>query len=158
MTFKLEMPGVKYGEVISQKYTCDGTDKSPALKWEDAPQSAKSFILIVEDPDAPKGTFIHWVIYNIKPEVKELPENVPKEDVTPQGWAQGINDFGKIGYNGPCPPGKQVHRYFFTLYGVLQPPDLKPGLSKKDMDRILEVKTVKKVSFMVKFGRAYEHS
>lgn len=158
MTFKIEMTGFKNGDMLSQKYSCDGNDISPEVKWDDAPQSAKSFILIVEDPDAPHGTFVHWIIYNIKPDVKSLPENVQKSETTPEGWSQGINDFGKIGYNGPCPPRKQVHRYFFTIYGVLEPPELKPGLSRKDLDRILDVKTVKKTSIMVKYGRAYEHA
>lgn len=158
MTFKLEIPSIKYGEVISQNYTCDGKDMSPALQWDDAPQSAKSFILIMEDPDAPRGTFVHWILYNIKPDVKSLPENVSKELTTPEGWAQGKNDFGKIGYGGPCPPGKQVHRYFFYLYGVLQAPDLQAGMARKDLERLLENKTVKRASFMVKYGRAYEHA
>lgn len=156
MTFKLELTSGKHGEALSQKHTCDGQDTSPELAWSDPPTSAKSFILIMEDPDAPRGTFVHWVIYNLKPDVKQLPENVPKDAVTPEGWTQGTNDFGKTGYNGPCPPGKKVHRYNFYLYAVLQEPDLRPGLSKKDLQKILDDKTVKRASVMMKFGRAYE--
>ena len=153
MSFRLEIPGTKYGDALNKNFSCDGSDISPAIQWEDAPQSAKSFILIMEDPDAPHGIFVHWVIYNIRPDVKALPENVPKEETTPQGWSQGRNDFGNIGYGGPCPPRRQVHRYFLYLYGVLHQPDLKPGLSKNDLESILSDATVKKTTFMVKFGR-----
>ncbi len=156
MTFNIELPSAKHGERLSQKYTCDGQDYSPEIVWSDPPSSTKSYILIMEDPDAPRGTFVHWVLYNIKPEVKQLPENLPKEKVTNDGMAQGVNSFNKIGYNGPCPPRKNVHRYFFYLYAVLQGPELEPGLTKKDLLKIIEDKTVKQASIMVKYGRSYE--
>ncbi|MEM0158289.1 MAG: YbhB/YbcL family Raf kinase inhibitor-like protein [Thermoplasmataceae archaeon] len=156
MTFKIAMPSCPYGEVLSQKYTCDGQDISPEITWSEPPSSTKSFILIMEDPDAPRGTFVHWVIYNIKPDVTALHENIEKGETTPEGYSQGVNDFGKIGYGGPCPPGSQIHRYFFYLYAVLEPPNLKAGLSRKEIDGILRNKTIKVVSHMVKFGRNYK--
>lgn len=156
MTFNIELTSAKHGERLSQKYTCDGQDYSPEIVWSDPPSSTKSFILIMEDPDAPRGTFVHWVIYNIKPDVKQLPENISREKITNVGWAQGMNSFRKIGYNGPCPPRKQVHRYIFYLYAVLQGPDLGPGLSKEDLLGIINDKTVKQASIMLKYGRSYE--
>lgn len=156
MTFNIELPSAKHGERLSQKYTCDGQDHSPEIVWSDPPSSTKSFILIMEDPDAPRGTFVHWVIYNIKPNVKQLPENVSKEKTTGDGWAQGMNSFKKIGYNGPCPPRRSVHRYIFYLYSVLEQPNLEPGLSKNDLMKIIADKTVKQASIMVRYGRSYE--
>jgi Raf kinase inhibitor-like YbhB/YbcL family protein len=112
---KVESPAFKNGETIPRKYTCDGEDVSPEITWEKI-SNAKTYALIVEDPDAPIGTFIHWVIYNIKSE--KLPENVPKEVITGFG-IQGLNDFGRVGYNGPCPPrGHPPHRYFFKVYAL----------------------------------------
>lgn len=153
MTFKLEITTGKHGDSLSQKYTCNGQDISPEIAWSDAPASTKSFILILEDPDAPKGALVHWILYNIKPDVKELHENIPKEAVTPEGFAQGINGFGNTGYNGPCPRGKRVHNYKFYLYAVLHPPDLSPGLRKKDLEKLIADKTIKQASVIMKYGR-----
>jgi len=101
------------GKRIDKKYTCDGHDVSPPVAW-DPVSGASAYALIVEDPDAPMGTFVHWVIYNIKG--KELPEGV---DPASQLGVQGVNDFGRIGYGGPCPPkGHGVHRYFFRVYAL----------------------------------------
>jgi len=112
---KVECSSFKNGEQIPVRHTCDGEDISPALQWSPV-NNARSYAIIVEDPDAPMGTFIHWVIYNIKS--TSLPENVPKEGVTSYG-IQGINDFGKVGYNGPCPPRTHpAHRYFFRVYAL----------------------------------------
>ena len=156
MTFNITLSSVKHGEFLSQKYTCNGQDVSPEISWADPPTSTKSFILVMEDPDARLKPFVHWVIYNIKPDVKQLPENIQKSDSTPEGWTQGINGFGKAGYNGPCPPRKKVHRYVFYLYSVLQEPNLPTGLSKKDLQKIISDKTVKQASVMVKYGKSYE--
>lgn len=156
MTFNIELTSAKHGEVLSQKFTCVGQDYSPEITWSEPPASTKSYIMVLEDPDAPKGTFVHWIMYNIKPDIKQLPENIAKTEETPEGWAQGRNDFGKIGYNGPCPPGKKVHRYVFYLYASLQEPDLKPGLTRKELEKILADRTIKRASIMVRYGRAYE--
>lgn len=104
-------------EMIPTRYTCDGEDISPALSWEGIPQGTQSLALIVDDPDAPGQTFVHWVLYDLPPETQQLPENVPNTEQLPNGGVQGKNDFGKLGYGGPCPP-EGTHRYFFKLYAL----------------------------------------
>ena len=101
---------------IPKEYTCDGKDISLPLLWS-VPDSTKSFALICDDPDAPMGTWVHWVIYNIPLEVNELKENIPHDEILSNGTKQGINDFKKIGYGGPCPPSG-THKYFFKLYAL----------------------------------------
>jgi Raf kinase inhibitor-like YbhB/YbcL family protein len=103
---------------IPQKFTCQGEDISPALTWTGAPAEAQSFALLCEDPDAPGGTYIHWVIYNIPATERGLPENFPKRDKLPNGTRQGVNDFKQMGYGGPCPPPGKAHRYYFKLYAL----------------------------------------
>ena len=119
------------GDKIPDKYTCQGQDISPPLAWSEPPEGTQSFVLIMDDSDAPGGTFTHWVIFNIPPNSRELPEAVPTEAQLSDRTAQGENDFGKIGYSGPCPPPGRLHRYQFTLYALDQPLDLKAGASKK---------------------------
>ncbi|WP_338601424.1 YbhB/YbcL family Raf kinase inhibitor-like protein [Sulfolobus tengchongensis] len=105
----------KNEDYIPIRYTCDGEDLSPALEWDQV-ANAKSYAIIVEDPDAPGGTFIHWVIYNIT--TNKLPEGVPKIHKSQYG-IQGVNDFGNVGYNGPCPPKTHpAHRYYFYVYAL----------------------------------------
>ena len=100
------------GDMILEKHTCDGADISPPLKWELVPQNAKSIALICDDPDAPVGTWVHWVYYDIPADINGLPENMPAQENPDIGGKQGTNDFGKTGYGGPCPPGG-THRYLF---------------------------------------------
>ncbi len=106
------------GHPIPVKYTCQGDDVSPPIKWECAPANTKSFALICDDPDAPGGTWVHWVIYNLPPDAPSLPENTAKSETLPNGAAQGRNSFQNIGYGGPCPPGGKAHRYFFKVYAL----------------------------------------
>ena len=117
----LTSPAFTQGKAIPAKFTGDGQDVSPALAWAPVPESAASFALICRDPDAPSGTFIHWVVYNIPP-AKEglagLPEALPKADKLTNGTIQGRNDFGRFGYNGPKPPPGKPHRYFFDLFAL----------------------------------------
>jgi Raf kinase inhibitor-like YbhB/YbcL family protein len=121
---------------IPRKYTCDGEDKSPPLEWSAVPAAAHSLALICEDPDAPMGTWSHWVVYNISPTVKSLAEGVaPEETVKVEGEAiasQGKNDFRKIGYGGPCPPGG-THRYFFRIYALDTKLALGPGATRREV-------------------------
>lgn len=115
------------GERIPPKYTCDGEDVSPPLSWSGAPEGTKSLALICRDPDAPTGTWVHWVLYNIAPDTTELPEGVPTTTTLDGDVLQGPNDFEKIGYGGPCPPKGKPHRYCFTLYAVeVELDDLNP--------------------------------
>lgn len=117
---------------IPQKYTCDGKDVNPALKIENVPAEAKSLALIVDDPDAPMGIWVHWVVWNIDPKISEIKENsVPKDSV------QGINDFRKHDYGGPCPPSG-THRYFFKLYALDTLLNLNPNSSKADLEKAMK--------------------
>ena len=120
------------GEMIPVKYTCDGADFSPPLEWTAGPAGTKSFALICDDPDAPMGTWVHWVIYDIPPTTLMLAEGITREKELPGGGTQGINDFRKIGYGGPCPPGG-THRYFFRLYALDTVLGLKPGITRDQL-------------------------
>ncbi len=125
-SFTLSSSSFKNGGEIPSKFTCEGADTSPALKWSDPPKGTQSFALVADDPDAPAGTWVHWVIYNIPALTRELSESVPKTDETAGGVRQGVNDFRRVGYGGPCPPPGKPHRYFFKLYAL----DAKLNLAK----------------------------
>jgi len=110
----------------------ESKDAGPALAWHDAPGGTQSFSLICDDPDAPMGTWVHWVVYDIPPNVKSLPEHTPSEKELNRGGKQGKNDFGTIGYGGPCPPSG-THRYFFKLYALESHVVLNPGATKEHL-------------------------
>ncbi|MBY4677099.1 YbhB/YbcL family Raf kinase inhibitor-like protein [Marinobacterium arenosum] len=121
MTMTLSSTAFAQDGEIPRRYTCEGQDLSPPLQWNDVPSNAKSLLLIVDDPDAPdpaapKMTWAHWLLYNLPPETEELPEAVT-EDLLPDGAGQGLNDWQRVGYGGPCPPIGR-HRYFFKLYAL----------------------------------------
>ena len=149
---KLSSSAFTEGAMIPAKYTCDGVNISPPLKWSDAPEAAKSFTLICDDPDAPMGTWVHWVAYNIPPEANELPEKVPVVDTLPDGTRQGINDFRKTGYGGPCPPGG-THRYYFKLYALDMELLVEPGMTKKKLLKAMEGHIVAEAQVMGKYRR-----
>lgn len=136
MTFALTSPAFKNNERIPVKHTGEGADVSPPLEWGDPPAGTKSFALICDDPDAPVGTWDHWVLWNLPGERRKLPENVAKVDTLPDlgGARQGKNSWPKIGYNGPMPPkGHGTHHYNFALYALDAPLDLKAGADKKTL-------------------------
>ncbi len=133
MTIAILSPDFKEGERIPTKYTCEGQDVSPPLTWSQIPPEAKTLALIVDDPDAPIGVFTHWVIFNLPPDSQGLPEAVATEKQLSSGALQGKNDFGKIGYGGPCPPPGSPHRYQFTLYALDGRLDLAAGVAKKQV-------------------------
>ena len=113
---QLTSPAFMAYEWIPERYTCDGDDISPPLSWSHPPDHTRSFALVCSDPDAPHGTWYHWAIYDIPAATRELPENWPQTQATPP---QGLNDFGHMGYGGPCPPnGERPHHYHFTLYAL----------------------------------------
>jgi Raf kinase inhibitor-like YbhB/YbcL family protein len=118
MAFNLTSTAFEYGARIPAKHTCQGEDVPPALSWDEVPKGTVSFALILEDPDAPGGTFLHWIIYDIPAQSRELKSVVPVEKHLKNGAIQGKNDFGKTGYGGPCPPKGKEHRYFFRLYAL----------------------------------------
>ena len=142
------------GHVIPAEFTCDGPDKSPALMWSDPPKDTESFSLIVEDPDAPAGVWVHWVLYGLPADARELPEAMPKERMLPNGARQGRNDFGKLGYNGPCPPRGRSHRYIFTLYALDSKTDLAPGATKAELQHAIRGHVLEKAKLTATFGRA----
>lgn len=133
MALSITSTAFREGDKIPDKYTCQGQDVSPPLAWSEPPGGTRSFALIMDDPDAPGGTFTHWVIFNIPSNSRGLSEAVPAEDQLSDGTVQGRNDFARIGYGGPCPPPGRAHRYKFTLYALDQSLELKAGASKKQV-------------------------
>lgn len=123
---------------IPQEYTCDGDDLSPPLEWSGIPTGTQSLVLICDDPDAPVGTWVHWVIFNISPEINSLPKGVPDDAFVAELGTQGTNDFGKIGYGGPCPPKGKPHRYFFKLYALDSTFNLDPGAKKSEVEKSMQ--------------------
>ena len=138
---------------IPKKYTCDGPDVSPALSWTGAPPNTQSFALIMDDPDAPAGTWVHWVLFNLPSDAKNLAEGVAKQEQLPNGARQGLNDFRKIGYGGPCPPPGKPHRYFFKLYALDKKLDLKPGATKAEVEAALKGHVLAQGELMGRYGR-----
>lgn len=136
------------------RYTCDGEDISPKIEIYGVSDEVKSLAIIVDDPDAPLGTFNHWVIWNIKP-TNTIPEGIPKEHVLtdPIEAVQGKNDFGKIGYNGPCPPPGKAHRYFFKVYALDTLLDLKAGSTKKELEKAIEGHILQYGEAVAMYGR-----
>jgi hypothetical protein len=126
------------GERIPTKYTCEGQNISPPLSWSKLPQGTKALTLIMDDPDAPGRAFTHWVLFNLPGDTEKLSEAISPEGKLPSGALQGKNDFGKIGYGGPCPPPGRPHHYRFTLYALDQPLKLKPGASKAQVLEAIE--------------------
>jgi Raf kinase inhibitor-like YbhB/YbcL family protein len=134
---RLHSPAFQEGKPIPTKFTGEGPDVSPALAWDEAPAGTRSFTLICDDPDAPRGTWVHWVLYNLPPETRSLPEGVPAEERLPSGALQGTTDFQRIGYGGPMPPPGKPHRYFFKLYALDTPLNLAPGATKAQVEQAL---------------------
>ena len=134
-------------------YTCDGKDISPELAWSGAPDGTKSFALICDDPDAPVGTWVHWVVYNIPSHATGLPKGVPTIKELPDGTRQGINDFHRIGYGGPCPPRGPAHRYFFKLYALDTKLDLPPGATKEQVLEAMKGHVLGEAQLMGKYER-----
>ncbi len=133
----LRSPAFAEGERIPRDYTCDGADRSPPLRWDPPPSGTRSLVLVVDDPDAPGGRFVHWVLYEIPPQRMELPEGLPAEPSLPGVGMQAYNDFGRVGYGGPCPPPGSTHRYRFTLYALSTVLNLPPGARYRDVEAML---------------------
>jgi Raf kinase inhibitor-like YbhB/YbcL family protein len=133
MALELTSTGFLEGALIPERYTGDGRNISPPLKWQNPPAGTRSLALICEDPDAPRGTFTHWVAFNLPADSRELGEGVPAEATLPDGTAQGTNDFGKAGYGGPKPPPGKPHRYVFKLYALDRPLDVRPGATRAQL-------------------------
>ncbi len=134
----LTSPAFPNAGQIPRRYTCDNDDISPDLAWSSAPANTQSFVLIVDDPDAPAGVWTHWLIWNIPPKATVLPSDTPKTPQLDNGARQGLNDFHRIGYGGPCPPPGKPHRYLFKLYALDALLDLKPGATKSLLEDALK--------------------
>lgn len=137
---------------IPQKYTCDGANISPPLGWKSLPKDTKSIAIINDDPDAPMGTWVHWVVYNIPATSSGLPENIKPIERLPDGSLQGKNSWGKIGYGGPCPP-TGTHRYFFKIYALDTMLDLKPGATKEELLHAMKGHIIAEGVFYGKYSR-----
>lgn len=136
-TFQLTSTAFSQGTPIPALYTCQGRDISPPLAWGEPPASTRSFALIMDDPDAPVGIWVHWVIYNLPPEARSLPEALPTDGQLPDGSLQGKNSWNRLGYGGPCPPSG-THRYFFKLYALDTTLSLSTGASKGQLIQAME--------------------
>jgi Raf kinase inhibitor-like YbhB/YbcL family protein len=152
MDIKVTSSAFEHEGLIPPKYTCDGSDISPPLQWEGLPEATKSIALISDDPDAPVGTWVHWVLFNLPADSKELAENIPPDETLPSGAVQGTSDFGRIGYGGPCPPSG-THRYFFKIYAIDMELDLAPGARKADLLNAMEGHTLAEGQLIGKYKR-----
>jgi len=139
-------------EMIPTRYTCDGQDISPPLKWKDVPEETISLALICDDPDAPAGTWVHWVIFNIPSTLEGLKEKVPTKKELKDSTLQGKNDFDKIGYGGPCPPDEK-HRYFFKLYALDSMLNLNSGATKKELVEAMQDHIIAKAELVGNYSR-----
>ncbi len=148
MSLTLKANAFANGAEIPRKYTCAGADVSPVLNWSGVTPAARSLALIVDDPDAPRGTWTHWLLWNLPAHLTSLPEAVSAEETLASGARQGKNDFGRVGYGGPCPPPGKAHRYFFKLYALDATLDLKPGAVRRELERALKGHVLSEAQWM----------
>ncbi len=153
MSFTLVSPAFPSGGPIAVRYTCDGADLSPALAWSEVPAAAQSLALIADDPDAPAGAWTHWLLWNIPARATFLAENAPKVELLDNGARQGVNDFRRIGYGGPCPPPGHPHRYFFRLFALDVRLDLKPGAARGELERAMAPHILAQTQWMGTYKR-----
>lgn len=153
MSISFESSAFKSGESIPVRYTCEGKNISPPLAWRGVPEEARSLALICDDPDAPRGTWSHWVFYNIPSDREEIPENFPRGGSPEWGGMQGRNDFGNTQYGGPCPPAGSSHRYFFRLYALDEELNLEPGATRAQVMDAMQEHIVDQAEIMGRFSR-----
>ena len=151
-TMKIFSSAFSEGTLIPKKFTCDDINISPPLEWSEVPEGTKTFALICDDPDAPMGTWVHWVLFNLPASVHELSENIPPIDKLPNGALQGKNDFRKTGYGGPCPPGG-THRYYFKLYALDVELDTELGITKSELLDKMQGHILAEAQLMGKYQR-----
>ena len=145
---KITSPEFTNGGSIPSRFTCDGENVNPSLRISDAPPGAKSLVLIVDDPDAPVGTWTHWLVWNLKTDLKEIAVNS-----VPAGAVQGVNDFHKNNYGGPCPPSG-THRYYFRIYALDTVLDLPASTNRKALDKAMAGHVVAQAEWMGKYARS----
>lgn len=153
MVLKLSSSAFAEGGTIPKKYTCDGESISPPLAWTAPPAGTKSLALISDDPDAPGKIWVHWVLYNLSPNLRELPEKVPPQNEALGGARQGTNDSRKIGYGGPCPPRGPAHRYYFKLYALDTELALQAGATKEELLKAIQGHILAEAQLMGRYGR-----
>lgn len=157
--FSVSTPAFKDDGVIPSKYTCEGEDVSPPLEWSGVPEGTKSFALTCLDPDAPPGTWVHWVLYDFPGDSTGMDENLPKEETLTSGAKQGacwgVDSFSRVGYYGPCPPpGHGYHRYYFTLYALdVDSVGLDPNAAHRDLEKAMEGHILAKAVVMGRYKR-----
>ena len=157
MSMKIVSTAFEHQGMIPSRYTCDGTNVSPPLSWSELPAGTRSLALIVTDPDAPdpkapKTTWVHWVLYDLPADATGLREAIPPKGLPP-GTLEGANDWGKIGYGGPCPPRGSNHRYYFKVYALSAPLELEPGAKRDAVLKALKQKTLAEGQLMGRYGR-----
>jgi Raf kinase inhibitor-like YbhB/YbcL family protein len=152
LAMELKSSTFEAGEMIPKKYTCDGQDVSPPLSWSAVPNGANSLALIADDPDAPMGTWVHWVVWNIPANALGLEEDQPKRDSLLTGMKQGMSDFRRVGYGGPCPPSG-THRYFFKLYALDTMLNLPSSTTKKELEKAMQGHLIQQAELMGKYRR-----
>jgi Raf kinase inhibitor-like YbhB/YbcL family protein len=153
MSITISSTAFNDNDAIPKQHTGDGANTSPPLRWSDPPEGTQSFALICDDPDAPRGTWVHWVLFNLPLESHELPEGVPTRETLGDGAKQGKNDFGKIGYGGPAPPKGKPHRYFFKLYALDTKLDLAAGATKAQLLAAMKGHVLAEGQLMGKYQR-----
>ena len=152
MELKVTSPAFEDGGMIPAQYTADGANVSPPLAWSTAPEGTKSIALICDDPDAPMGTWVHWVLFDLPPGTAGLPENVPADELLESGGRHGVTDFRSYGYGGPAPPSG-THRYFFKIYALDAMLNLEGRVTKKDLLKAMEGHVLAQGQLMGKYSR-----
>ena len=155
MAFVLLSDDIEPNDTIPIEHTCDGDDRSPPLTWKGAPAETAAYALVVHDPDAPRGDWVHWVVFDLPATTRSLPTGVPRAR-TVDGGAQGTNDFGKIGWGGPCPPPGAAHRYVFELYALDAPLGLPPGSTRAEVERAMEGHVLARTELVGRYARPTE--
>ncbi len=142
-------------QTFDARYTCDSDNSSPEVRWSDPPEGTTSFALVMDDPDAPNGTFIHWVVYDIPESVRHLPAGIPPQEVLPNGIRQGLNTARKLGYFGPCPPhGDTPHQYRLTLYALRNRIEPEPRLSGENLRERIRTEVIEQIETIGRYSRA----
>lgn len=141
--------------IFDARYTCDSDNSSPEVRWSEPPEGTTTLALVMDDPDAPQGLFIHWVVYGIPPSVRHLPAGIPPQESLPNGIRQGLNSARKLGYFGPCPPaGDAPHRYRLTLYALHTPIELDSRMTGEELRRRMEGRILARAETTGRYGRA----
>lgn len=153
MTLELRSPAFEQGEMIPPRYTCDGEDVSPPLSWSGVPNGARSLALILEDVDSVKGVWSHWVVYNMSPSARTLEAGISPGETPPGGGIEGVNDFGDIGYGGPCPSDGSTHRYVVHLYALDRAAALTPGATRDEVLEVIKEYVIDEAKLMGRYRR-----